>query len=186
MAGCSLHRPRPPGLLPPHHLASILIFQRVGGGWVREVHLHASKRKKGKSFVLFRNPDNHVVAGLRGLTRHLEEQGEDSSFLQWTNFLSERAPAVVSNKVGANKRARRAASEWMAEVLRAPGRWGEDDPWRRGSSGRRVSFAEPAPGGPPSLGTVPTTPGAVSFPRPPIDIVINSCEVGLGSLLVKL
>ena len=79
MAECSLYKEKPWGLLDPNHRASLLLFQvqfcaphitpgtssiflqRIGHGWVREVHMHASTRKKGKSYVLFRNRQNQVV-----------------------------------------------------------------------------------------------------------------------------
>jgi len=116
MPGCSLYRPRPQGLLSRSELASLILFQRLSYGWVREVHLHSSKRKKGKIFVLFRNTDNRVLSGLAELTRHLEEQGLDDSWLESCEFLSDRDPKIVSNRVGANKKARREAGQWMEEA----------------------------------------------------------------------
>ena len=98
MAHCSLYRPRAPGLLGSHDMATIILFQRLDRGWVREVHLHSSKRKKGKVYVLFRNSENRVFVGLEALTRHLEVEGEESSFLSLHNFLSDRDSRVVSNR----------------------------------------------------------------------------------------
>ena len=124
----------------------VFLFQRIGHGWVREVHMHTSKRKRGKSFVLFRNRHNRVFLGVDALVSHLKGEGEDVSFLDWHNFLSERAPEVamelirklswcsqfrlkltdptclysvlkvVSNRVGASRQARKAAEEWSLEV----------------------------------------------------------------------
>jgi len=119
MPGCSLFRPRPQGLLSRSELASLILFQRLSYGWVREVHLHSSKRKKGKIFVLFRNTENRVLSGLAELTRHLEEQGLDDSWLESCEFLSDRDPKIVSNRVGANKKARREAGHWMEEAEKA-------------------------------------------------------------------
>ena len=79
MAECSLYKEKPGGLLDPNQRASLLLFQvqfcalhispgisliflqQIGHGWVREVHMHASTRKKGKSYVLFRNRQNQVL-----------------------------------------------------------------------------------------------------------------------------
>ena len=84
MAECSLYKEKPWGLLDPNHRASLLLFQvqfcaphispgisliflqRIGHGWVREVHMHASTRKRGKSYVLFRNRQNQVPFQVSG------------------------------------------------------------------------------------------------------------------------
>ena len=179
MAACSPRARRPCGLLPASHRASILLFQRLQHGWVREVHLHTSKRKRGKTYVLFRNAENRVVeSGVAGLVRHLEEHGEDAGWVDWRAFLSERDPRVVSDRVGANRRARREAERWVREVLR--GRPAEDDPWsglcEAPRKPRRVGFQEEeGEGG--SLGTYPTTPGPAGSRTTAPDIIINTCEV---------
>ena len=56
--------------------------------------MHTSKRKRGKSYVLFRNRQNRVFVGVDALVSHLKGEGEDVSFLDWHNFLSERSPEV--------------------------------------------------------------------------------------------
>ena len=57
--------------------------------------MHMSKRKRGKSYVLFRNRQNRVFVGVDALVGHLKGEGEDVSFLDWHNFLSERSPEVA-------------------------------------------------------------------------------------------
>ena len=56
--------------------------------------MHTSKRKRGKSYVLFRNRQNRVFVGVDALISHLKGEGEDVAFLDWHNFLSERSPEV--------------------------------------------------------------------------------------------
>ena len=56
--------------------------------------MHMSKRKRGKSYVLFRNRQNRVFVGVDALVTHLKGEGEDVSFLNCHNFLSERSPEV--------------------------------------------------------------------------------------------
>merc|ERR1712080_255747 len=115
---------------------------RLSHGWVREVHRHSSKRKKGKIFVLFRNTENRVLSGLAELTRHLEEHGLEDSWLEDCEFLSDRDPKVVSNRVGANKKARREAMDWVEEAEK--GRVGSKDDIRRKGHKEQacVSFTE--------------------------------------------
>merc|ERR1712002_647665 len=92
-------------------LNSLLIFEKLCNDWVREVHRFTSERKKKKSFVIFRNCENKKLTSLEGLKQELE----DVSFLENAEFKSAFSHDIVSNKVGANKRARRAAKAWMAD-----------------------------------------------------------------------
>merc|ERR1711892_22771 len=69
--------------------------------------------KKGKkNFVIFRNCKNKKLTSLE----ELKEEFEDASFLKNTEFKSAFSNDIVSNKVGANKVARRAANAWIAEI----------------------------------------------------------------------
>merc|ERR1711970_1411511 len=92
-------------------LNSLLIFENLCNDWVREVHRFTSERKKKKNFVIFRNCENKKLTSLEGL----KEELEDTSFLENAEFKSAFSHDIVSNKVGANKRARRAAKAWMAD-----------------------------------------------------------------------
>ena len=92
-------------------LNSLLIFENLCNDWVREVHRFTSERKKKKNFVIFRNCENKKLTTLEGL----KEELEDVSFLENAEFKSAFSHDIVSNKVGANKRARRAAKAWMAD-----------------------------------------------------------------------
>merc|ERR1739838_765290 len=92
-------------------LNSLLIFENLCNDWGREVHRFTSERKKKKNFVIFRNCENKKLTSLDGL----KEELEDVSFLENAEFKSAFSHDIVSNKVGANKRARRAAKAWMAD-----------------------------------------------------------------------
>jgi len=92
-------------------LNSLLIFENLCNDWVREVHRFTSERKKKKNFVIFRNCENKKLTSLEGL----KEELDDVSFLENAEFKSAFSHDIVSNKVGANKRARRAAKAWMAD-----------------------------------------------------------------------
>merc|ERR1711936_1522133 len=108
-------------------LNSLLIFENLTNDWVREVHRFTSERKKKKNFVIFRNCENKKLTSLEGL----KEELEDTSFLENAEFKSASSHDIVSNKVGANKRARRAAKAWMA------------DPTKQGSKVAPVQEATP-------------------------------------------
>merc|ERR1711970_1343190 len=108
-------------------LNSLLIFENLCNDWVREVHRFTSERKKKKNFVIFRNCENKKLTSLEGL----KEELEDTSFLENAEFKSAFSHDIVSNKVGANKRARRAAKAWMA------------DPTKQGSKIAPVQEATP-------------------------------------------
>merc|ERR1712183_743025 len=92
-------------------LNSLLIFENLCNDWVREVHRFTSERKKKKNFVIFRNCENKKLTSLEGL----KEELDDVSFLENAEFKSAFSHDIVSNKVGANKRARKAAKAWMAD-----------------------------------------------------------------------
>merc|ERR1711970_595277 len=92
-------------------LNSLLIFENLCNDWVREVHRFTSERKKKKNFVIFRNCENKKLTSLEGL----KEELDDVSFLENAEFKSAFSHDIVSNRVGANKRARKAAKAWMAD-----------------------------------------------------------------------
>merc|ERR1711872_124173 len=92
-------------------LNSLLIFEELCDDWVREVHRFTSERKKKKNYVIFRSSENKKLDSLDGLKKELT----DNSFLENAEFKSAFSHDIVSNKVGANKRARKAAKAWMAD-----------------------------------------------------------------------
>ena len=98
-------------LLKATDLNSLLIFEKLCDDWVREVHKFTSERKKKKSFVIFRNSNNKKLTSLDELKAELE----DVSFLENLEFKSAFSHDIVSNRVGANKIARKAAKAWMAD-----------------------------------------------------------------------
>ena len=118
MSSCSLYKPRAYPLLSRAELETLLVFERVVGDWVREVHMFTSKRKKGKIFVMFRNSSNTCVRGVAEFCKYLQAHGTHSSFLSSAVFSSGRSASMLSNKVGANTRARREARMWIQEVQR--------------------------------------------------------------------
>jgi len=97
-------------LLKAADLNSLLIFEKLCDDWVREVHKFTSERKKKKSYVIFRNVENKKLTSLE----ELKEELNDVSFLENLEFKSAFSHDIVSNKVGANKNARKAAKAWMA------------------------------------------------------------------------
>merc|ERR1711892_132054 len=101
----------PAPLLTSSDLSSLLIFEKLCDDWVREVHNFNSERKKKRNFVIFRNCENRKLTSLEDL----KEELEDVSFLANAEFKSAFCHDIVSNKVGANKIARRAAKAWMAD-----------------------------------------------------------------------
>merc|ERR1711979_175758 len=92
-------------------LNSLLIFEKLCDDWVREVHRFTSERKKKKNYVIFRSSENKKLDSLDGLKKELT----DNSFLENAEFKSAFSHDIVSNEVGANKRARKAAKAWMAD-----------------------------------------------------------------------
>merc|ERR1712142_565204 len=97
-------------LLKAADLNSLLIFEKLCDDWVREVHKFTSERKKKKSYVIFRNVENKKLTSLE----ELKEELNDVSFIENLEFKSAFSHDTVSNKVGANKNARKAAKAWMA------------------------------------------------------------------------
>merc|ERR1712107_265510 len=88
-------------------LASLLIFQRITNNWVREVHRFESMRKKRKHFVIFRDSNNRKLASLAELKAEGIEVDESAFIIPTCN-------AIVSNRVGANKKARREVRAWTS------------------------------------------------------------------------
>ena len=116
MASCSLYTAAPYPLLTRQELETLLLFQEVDDDWVREVHMFSSASKKGKNYVVFRNKNNKKFFGMNQLQSHLNQQGKDGRFLEHMSFKSDKDPEVVSNKVGANKVAKRQARDWIGRV----------------------------------------------------------------------
>merc|ERR1712241_1043218 len=90
-------------------LASLLIFQRITDDWVREVHRFESMRKKRKHFVIFRDSNNRKLTSLAELKAEGIEVDESAFIIPTCN-------AIVSNRVGANKKARREVRAWTHEL----------------------------------------------------------------------
>eukprot|EP00092_Neocalanus_flemingeri_P025771 GFUD01027937.1.p1 GENE.GFUD01027937.1~~GFUD01027937.1.p1 ORF type:complete len:654 (+),score=241.46 GFUD01027937.1:89-2050(+) len=104
-------------LLNAEDLSSLLVFDTLSSDWVREVHMYKSqRRKKEKTFVIFRNFRNKKISSLE----ELKEEFDDADFLDNAQFKSGQSHDIVSNKVGANKTARKAAKAWMAEAAKRP------------------------------------------------------------------
>eukprot|EP00092_Neocalanus_flemingeri_P085347 GFUD01107388.1.p1 GENE.GFUD01107388.1~~GFUD01107388.1.p1 ORF type:complete len:658 (-),score=250.08 GFUD01107388.1:95-2068(-) len=104
-------------LLNAEDLSSLLVFDTLSSDWVREVHMFKSqRRKKEKTFVIFRNFRNKKISRLE----ELKEEFDDADFLDNAQFKSGQSHDIVSNKVGANKTARKAAKAWMAEAAKRP------------------------------------------------------------------
>eukprot|EP00092_Neocalanus_flemingeri_P040857 GFUD01044477.1.p1 GENE.GFUD01044477.1~~GFUD01044477.1.p1 ORF type:complete len:837 (+),score=327.73 GFUD01044477.1:152-2662(+) len=104
-------------LLNAEDLSSLLVFDTLSSDWVREVHMFKSqRRKKEKTFVIFRNFRNKKISSLE----ELKEEFDDADFLDNAQFKSGQSHDIVSNKVGANKTARKAAKAWMAEAAKRP------------------------------------------------------------------
>merc|ERR1712212_958686 len=91
-------------------LATLLIFQRITDSWVREVHRFESMRKKRKHFVIFRDSNNRKLTSLAELKAEGIEVDESS-------FKTANCNEIVSNKVGANKKARREVRAWTNQLL---------------------------------------------------------------------
>merc|ERR1712080_736713 len=154
---------------------------RLSHGWVREVHRHSSKRKKGKIFVLFRNTENRVLSGLAELTRHLEEHGLEDSWVE----------EAEKGRVGSKDDIRRKGHKEQACVsFTECSLYGLGSRQKEGESrkislddggGTKVTFQEDRKKPERksrSLGTFPTTPGVPQeervFPQPTnINIIIN-------------
>merc|ERR1711915_453050 len=95
--------------LTREELSSLLLFTVISEDWAREVHRFTSLRKKKSSYVQFRNKCNKKLNSLEELK---EELG--ANFLDFVEFKTAYSHDIVSNKVGANSRARKAAKLWIA------------------------------------------------------------------------
>ena len=93
-------------LISTAELNTLIIFDKLSEGWVREVHC-----QKKKTFVIFRNSENKKITTLE----QLKEELEDPSFLDTAELKSAFSHDIVSNRAGANRKARKAAKAWMDE-----------------------------------------------------------------------
>merc|ERR1711931_325596 len=91
-------------------LATLLIFQRITDSWVREVHRFESMRKRKQNYVIFRDSNNRKLTSLAELKAEGVEVDESS-------FKTAVCNEIVSNKVGANKKARREVRAWTHEIM---------------------------------------------------------------------
>jgi len=98
-------------VLTKGELSTLLVFQRISDSWVREVHKFESFRKRRHHFVIFRDSNNRKLTSLADLKAEGVEV--DASL-----FKNAKCNEIVSNKVGANKRARREAKVWAQEIAR--------------------------------------------------------------------
>merc|ERR1712106_627185 len=99
------------GLLTTEDLSSLLLFTVVTDEWVREVHRFTSQRKKKQCYVLFRNRDDRKLYSLEELKQELG----NAAFLDFVEFKTAFSHDIVSNKVGANSKARKCAKCWMTK-----------------------------------------------------------------------
>merc|ERR1711971_1071382 len=102
--------------VPRETYYTLLIFDRLDADWAREVHRYVSKRKQGKTYVMFRNSANQTLNSLDDLKLHYKLAGKDIAFLTEKKFKTGSDHEIVSNKVGANRKARKSAQRWIAEV----------------------------------------------------------------------
>merc|ERR1712021_285849 len=98
-------------LLTTEDLSSLLLFTVVTDEWVREVHRFTSQRKKKQCYVLFRNRNDRKLYSLEELKQELG----NAAFLDFVEFKTAFSHDIVSNKVGANSKARKCAKCWMAK-----------------------------------------------------------------------
>merc|ERR1712021_50323 len=98
-------------LLTTEDLSSLLLFTVVTDEWVREVHRFTSQRKKKQCYVLFRNRADRRLYSLEELKQELG----NAAFLDFVEFKTAFSHDIVSNKVGANSKARKCAKSWMAK-----------------------------------------------------------------------
>merc|ERR1711935_389407 len=98
-------------LLTTEDLSSLLLFTVVTDEWVREVHRFTSQRKKKQCYVLFRNRNDRKLYSLEELKQELG----NAAFLDFVEFKTAFSHDIVSNKVGANSKARKCAKSWMAK-----------------------------------------------------------------------
>ena len=93
------------------YLVLILFSLRLDQDWVREVHRFTSYRKRRQSYVLFRNVHNKILHSIDDLSEYISTEAIING-----QFTSGNSHEIVSNKVGANKRARTEAKRWMDEI----------------------------------------------------------------------
>merc|ERR1711962_635673 len=96
--------------LTSEELATLIIFQRINSNWAREVHRFESKKKGRKNYVIFRDSNNRKLTSLEDLKAEGVEVDESS-------FIPLSSNEIVSNRVGANKRARREVRAWTVQLL---------------------------------------------------------------------
>merc|ERR1712109_132217 len=96
--------------LTSEELATLIIFQRINNNWAREVHRFESKKKGRKNYVIFRDSNNRKLTSLADLKAEGVEVDESS-------FIPLSSNEIVSNRVGANKRARREVRAWTDQLL---------------------------------------------------------------------
>merc|ERR1712156_937093 len=96
--------------LTSEELATLIIFQRINNNWAREVHRFESKKKGRKNYVIFRDSNNRKLTSLADLKAEGVEVDESS-------FIPLSSNEIVSNRVGANKRARREVRAWTVQLL---------------------------------------------------------------------
>merc|ERR1712088_862480 len=119
-------------------LATLLIFQRITDSWVREVHRFESMRKRRKHFVIFRDANNRKLTSLAELKAEGVEVDESS-------FQTADCNEIVSNKVGANKKARRAVRAWTNELMGGEKPAVVEEVSESGVSAAEAAAAEKAP-----------------------------------------
>jgi len=95
--------------LTSEELATLIIFQRINNNWAREVHRFESKKKGKKNYVIFRDSNNRKLTSLADLKAEGVEVDESS-------FIPPSSNDIVSNRVGANKKARREARAWTDQL----------------------------------------------------------------------
>merc|ERR1712180_440248 len=96
--------------LTSEELATLIIFQRINKTWAREVHRFESKKKGKKNYVIFRDSNNRKLTNLADLKAEGVEVDESS-------FIPLSSNEIVSNRVGANKKARREVRAWTNQLL---------------------------------------------------------------------
>merc|ERR1712226_236513 len=119
-------------------LATLLIFQRITDSWVREEHRFESMRKRRKHFVIFRDANNRKLTSLAELKAEGVEVDESS-------FQTADCNEIVSNKVGANKKARRAVRAWTNELMGGEKPAVVEEVSESGVSAAEAAAAEKAP-----------------------------------------
>merc|ERR1712156_853115 len=96
--------------LTSEELATLIIFQRINKTWAREVHRFESKKKGRKNFDIFRDSNNRKLTSLADLKAEGVEVDESS-------FIPPSSNEIVSNRVGANKKARREVRAWTDQLF---------------------------------------------------------------------